>query len=266
MNRKNPVFTESKPTKKQADIPEIVEKLVFNQPILVYNQPEELVPVNKKEIKQEEAKPLEYKIIGEAFNGYIVVESADELVFIDKHAAHERLIFDMLRSEEKEQLTQLLLTPIIAEPGREDAALLIENLELLDSLGFEIEDFGSGAIMIRRLPADMDMGGADIALNEISQALRVGNRPGGLGKEDEVLASVSCKAAIKAGKSSDPLEWKPVVEAVLTGKVKYCPHGRPVTMRISKRQLDRNLRENNCLLWMKKKYMHRCLEQRRATM
>jgi DNA mismatch repair protein MutL len=78
-------------------------------------------------------------------------------VFIDKHAAHERLIFDKLRSEEKEQLSQLLLTPIIAQPGREEAALLLDNLELLESLGFEIEDFGSGAIMVRRLPADMDM-------------------------------------------------------------------------------------------------------------
>ncbi len=78
-------------------------------------------------------------------------------MFIDKHAAHERLIFDKLRSEEKEQLSQLLLTPIIAQPGREEAALLLDNLELLESLGFEIEDFGSGAIMVRRLPADMDM-------------------------------------------------------------------------------------------------------------
>jgi DNA mismatch repair protein MutL len=237
-----PVFTENKTAQRQADMPEIVEKLVFSQPVLVYNQPEEPQPLLKKELKQEEAKPLEYKIIGEAFSGYIIVESADELVFIDKHAAHERLIFDKLRSEEKEQLSQLLLTPIIAQPGREEAALLLDNLELLESLGFGIEDFGSGAIMVRRLPADMDMEEADLALSEISQALRLGSRPGGLGRAEEVLASVSCKAAIKAGKGSDPLEWKPVVEAVLSGKVKYCPHGRPVTMRMSKRQLDRNFK------------------------
>ncbi len=70
----------------------------------------------------------------------------------------------------------------------------------------------------------------------------MGSRPGGLGREDEILAAVACKAAIKAGKSSDPLEWRPIVEAVLSGRVKYCPHGRPVTMRLTKRQLDRNFK------------------------
>jgi DNA mismatch repair protein MutL len=232
-----------KPADKPVNMPEIVDRLVFSQPILVYNQAEEApTPVYKEELKQDIVKLLDYRIIGEAFNGYIITETGDELVFIDKHAAHERLIFDKLKSQEREQLSQHLLTPIIAEPGREDAALLLENLELLDNLGFEIEDFGSGALMIRRLPADMDMGEATAVFNEISQALRVGNRPGSLGKADEVLASVACKAAIKAGKGSDPLEWKPVVESVLSGKVKYCPHGRPVTMRMSKRQLDRNFK------------------------
>lgn len=237
------VFEDKKPADKPENMPEIVERLVFSQPILVYNQAEEVpAPVYKEEVKEDIEKPLDYRIIGEAFNGYIITETGDELVFIDKHAAHERLIFDRLKSQEREQLSQLLLAPIIAEPGREDAALLLENIELLDNLGFEIEDFGSGALMIRRLPADMDMGEATAVLNEISQALRVGNRPGSLGKADEVLASVACKAAIKAGKGSDPLEWKPVVESVLSGKVKYCPHGRPVTMRMSKRQLDRNFK------------------------
>ncbi len=212
-----------KPADKPVNMPEIVDRLVFSQPILVYNQAEEApTPVYKEELKQDIVKLLDYRIIGEVFNGYIITETGDELVFIDKHAAHERLIFDKLKSQEREQLSQHLLTPIIAEPGREDAALLLENLELLDNLGFEIEDFGSGALMIRRLPADMDMGEATAVFNEISQALRVGNRPGSLGKADEVLASVACKAAIKAGKGSDPLEWKPVVESVLSGKVKYC--------------------------------------------
>jgi DNA mismatch repair protein MutL len=88
----------------------------------------------------------------------------------------------------------------------------------------------------------MDTSGASAILSEICEAIRMGNRPGGLNKEDEILATVACKAAVKAGKGSDPLEWKPIVEAVLSGKVKYCPHGRPVTMRLTKHQLDRNFK------------------------
>ena len=79
-------------------------------------------------------------------------------------------------------------------------------------------------------------------LSELAGALALGRKPGTLGVRDETLATMACKAAVKAGKDSDPREWIPVVEAVLRGEVKYCPHGRPVTMRLTKKQLDRNFR------------------------
>ena len=95
-----------KPADKPVNMPEIVDRLVFSQPILVYNQAEEApTPVYKEELKQDIVKLLDYRIIGEAFNGYIITETGDELVFIDKHAAHERLIFDKLKSQEREQLS-----------------------------------------------------------------------------------------------------------------------------------------------------------------
>ncbi len=253
--------TAKKPERSPADMPEIVEQLVFSQPVLAYRdrwgtgteeekaateKAEQAAPSPERpETAAEKEKPEElpsYRIVGEVFGGYIVVESGPEVIFIDKHAAHERLLFDRLKSQERETMSQLLLSPVIAEPGREEAELLLANAELLDSLGFEIEDFGGGALMLRRLPADIDAGGVSALLSEIGEALRLGGRPGGLGREDEILAAVACKAAIKAGKGSDPLEWRPVVEAVLTGRVKYCPHGRPVTMRLAKRQLDKNFK------------------------
>jgi DNA mismatch repair protein MutL len=240
-------------TDKPSDMPEIVEQLVFRQPLVTYRdkwaervpEPDEIPNVAEPaavNIKTSAQPCPEYRIVGEAFNSYIIVESGSEVIFIDKHAAHERLLFDKLKSEEHETMSQQLLSPVIAEPGHEDTELLLSNIPLLDSLGFEIDDFGGGALMLRRLPADIDTSDASAVLSEICEAIRTGSRPGGLNKEDEILATVACKAAVKAGKGSDPLEWKPIVEAVLSGKVKYCPHGRPVTMRLTKHQLDRNFK------------------------
>ena len=107
---------------------------------------------------------------------------------------------------------------------------------------FGREDFGDGALLVRQLPADFAPEDAPSLLSELAEALRLGKKPGSLGMRDETLATMACKAAVKAGKASDAREWVPVAEAVLRGEVKYCPHGRPVTMRMTKRQLDRNFK------------------------
>ena len=125
---------------------------------------------------------------------------------------------------------------------RESKALLLDNKALLDEMGFEIEDFGGASLAVRRLPADVDMEDAAALLEELCHDIKYGARPGSLGVKDELLATVACKAAIKAGKSSDPREWKPVVDAVVSGQVRYCPHGRPVTMRLGKNQLEKNFK------------------------
>ncbi|MDD6189100.1 MAG: DNA mismatch repair endonuclease MutL [Clostridiales bacterium] len=184
----------------------------------------------------------EYRILGESFNEFIIVECGGELVFIDKHAAHERMLFDRLKSKKYENMSQMLLVPVIADMEREEKELLLDNKPLLDELGFEIEDFGGSSLAVRRLPADVDMEDAAALLEELCRDIKYGARPGSLGVKDELLATVACKAAIKAGKSSDPMEWRPVVEAVIAGEVRYCPHGRPVTMRLSKSQLEKNFK------------------------
>lgn len=188
------------------------------------------------------AKAPAYRIVGESFNEFVIVECADELIFIDKHAAHERMLFDRLKSDKYENMSQLLLMPAVVDMEREEKELLLENKTLLDELGFEIEDFGGSSLAVRRLPADVDAEDASALLEELCRDIRFGARPGALGVRDEVLATVACKAAIKAGKSSDPREWIPVVEAVVSGQVKYCPHGRPVTMSLSKGRLEKNFK------------------------
>jgi DNA mismatch repair protein MutL len=164
-------------------MPEIVEQLVFSQPIIAYQdkwsetpEPEGRTAAGKlPEATPDDNMPVhaypeapdypEYRIVGEVFTSYIVAECGNEVIFIDKHAAHERLLFDRLKSEEREMMSQQLLTPLIAEPGHEDAELLLSNIPLLDSLGFEIEDFGGGTVMLRRLPADMGTGDAAAVLS-----------------------------------------------------------------------------------------------------
>jgi len=203
----------------------------------------EQVKFEQVEMEQpKEAAVPAYRIVGESFNEFIIVECGSELIFIDKHAAHERMLFDRLKSEKYENMSQILLAPVIADMERESKALLLDNKALLDEMGFEIEDFGGASLAVRRLPADVDMEDASALLEELCHDIKYGARPGSLGVKDELLATVACKAAIKAGKSSDPREWKPVVDAVVSGQVRYCPHGRPVTMRLGKSQLEKNFK------------------------
>ena len=242
-----------------ANMPEIVEQLVFRGSRLEYGAspaPEETAPVPEAGAAPEpeplsppqspappEPEPLPpYRILGEAFQEYILVESGEELLLIDKHAAHERMLFDALKNHEYPAAGQILMSPAVCDLDPEDKARLLENLELLAELGLEAEDFGGSSLLVRQLPADFAPEEAGPLLTELAEALKLGRRPGTLGVRDETLATMACKAAIKAGSDSEPREWVPVAEAVLRGTVKYCPHGRPVSMRLTKAQLDRNFK------------------------
>ena len=130
-----------------------------------------------------------------------------------------------------------LLQPIAVEPGREDAALLLENLELLEQFGFGCEDFGDGAILVREVPADLDAADTAATLEEFAQNLRSGRSLDE--KREALLHTMACKAAIKGGWTSDPAELKVLVEKVQSGEVRYCPHGRPVVVKVTKYELEK---------------------------
>ena len=183
-----------------------------------------------------------YRIVGEALGTYIIVEREDSLFLIDKHAAHERMIFDRLRTERPEVMSQTLLVPSVVTVGAEDFAVIFENLEKLEELGFEIDEFGAGAVVVRRTPADVDAGEIASMLGEICASLRSSGGAESVTGRDAVLASVACKAAIKAGRRSEPEELRAVAEAVMSGRVKYCPHGRPVMTELTKTSLDRSFK------------------------
>ena len=183
-----------------------------------------------------EAAP--WRIAGEVLNTYIICEDdAETLWLIDKHAAHERMNFDRLMTSKEPPMRQTLLQPIAVEPGKEDAALLLDNLELLEQFGFGCEDFGDGAILVREVPADLDAADTAATLEEFAQNLRTGRNLDE--KREALLHTMACKAAIKGGWTSDPAELKVLVEKVQSGEVRYCPHGRPVVVKVTKYELEK---------------------------
>ena len=204
--------------------------------------PETAIPVRSVEKAVdivEKIKAKCFRVIGEALNTYIIVENDGELLLIDKHAAHERMIFDRLKSEDRQIMSQTLLAPVTLRPDDTDAETIENNAELLSELGFELERFGERDYILRALPSDMDSGEAKAAVEEICEKLRRGKCPDAASARDEILHTVACKAAIKAGRRHDMRELERIAEAVCSGRVKYCPHGRPVSVTLTKKELDK---------------------------
>ena len=180
-----------------------------------------------------------YRLIGEALKLYILVECEGELILIDKHAAHERMIFDRLKAQDRRVMSQTLLESVTLHLDGAQRELLEDNAALLTELGFELEPFGELDCILRAVPADMASADARAAVEEILEKLAAGKAPDAQSARDEILHTVACKAAIKAGWDTGAAELRRVADAVLSGRVRYCPHGRPVSATLTKRELDK---------------------------
>lgn len=202
------------------------------------------IPAEQQTLKLPEQQTIEppgeapWRIVGEVLHTYIVCESEDGCVWlIDKHAAHERVNFDRLKAAQTPPMRQTLLQPIAAELDREAGALLLENLPLLEQFGFACEDFGDGAILVREVPADIDAADTVATLEEFAENLRTGRDLAE--KRENLLHTMACKAAIKGGWISDIAELQVLVEKVQSGEVRFCPHGRPVVVKLTKYELEK---------------------------
>lgn len=190
-----------------------------------------------KEIPDNPApKPMKY--LAQAFKTYILLECGeDELVLIDKHAAHERLIYERLKAE-GEQISQTLLEPIVVALEKNEYAALLENKTEIARLGFDVEGFGEGSIIVRSVPLEID----DIrdAIAEIAGYLLLNKNDITPKKMDWVYHNVACRAAIKAGDINDKDELiKLVTDLQNNTDVKYCPHGRPIRIVITKKEIEK---------------------------
>ena len=230
--------TEPKPENSRI-LPEKPEKSE-TVPVFSQDMPAKAV---EKPVQNVESRPIpDHKIVGEALKTYIIVEQDDKLILIDKHAAHERMIFDRLKAQEREIMAQNLLIPVTIRPNGDDMDAITENAALLYELGFEIEPFGERELIVRAVPADMDAGDVPAAIEEICEKLRRGKCPDAQSARDEILHTVACKAAIKAGWDTHPKELEAVVDAVISGQVRYCPHGRPVSVTLTHKELDKQFK------------------------
>ena len=188
---------------------------------------------------QPEPEELPWRLAGEVLNTYIIVEQGDKVLLIDKHAAHERMNFDRLKAAGYTPMVQTLLTPVVFTPPAEEGAALLAQLPLLARFGFEVEDFGGGALIVRAAPHDVDAGQIPDVLLELAGRLLTSGTADPDSARDALLHTMACKAAIKGGQKNREAELLKVAQAVMTGAVKYCPHGRPVAIELTRQQIEK---------------------------
>ena len=195
-----------------------------------------------QEIKKEMEPIVEDKpqiiLIGEAFSTYIIAQMGDSVYMIDKHAAHERILFNKLKSEQETQV-QSLLTPVTARLPKMEYDAVVNNLDILEKSGFEIEDFGNSSVIVRSVPTFFTGDDITEVVSEIADGLiRTGSVSSE--KEENIFHTVACRAAIKAGNVISRTEMQELAEKVLSSKeIMYCPHGRPVAFEIKKKELEK---------------------------
>ena len=202
---------------------------------------QEAIPLPQEPEQQtmEPVKEAPWRMVGEVLKTYIICEDdRDNVWLIDKHAAHERLRFDALKASRQPLMAQPLLPPVTVELEAEAYAAALDNLSLLQEFGFVCEDFGGGTVLIREVPADILAADAAVTLEELAQKLALG-RADPEGARDELLHTMACKSAIKAGMTTDAAELAALVEKVQSGEILYCPHGRPVKYKLSKYDIEK---------------------------
>ena len=186
----------------------------------------------------DQPEPLRY--VGEVFKTYILAERGDELCLIDKHAAHERQLFEKLAANYGNVPSQMLLEPAAIDLAAEEKQALLDNIPLLENAGLEIADFGGNTVVLRAVPADVEPQNAESLLVEIANKLLKGGHDALNEHTEWVLHSISCRAAIKAGDKSSPQELLALAEKILSGEVPpFCPHGRPCVLKLTRKELEK---------------------------
>ena len=184
---------------------------------------------------------LPWRMVGEVLHTYIVVEQGDRVFFIDKHAAHERMNFDRMKAQGYDPMAQTLLSPVLCRLPAQEQAVLLAHQELLGQFGFDVDQLGD-ALAVRQAPFDVDVGDIEATLSELAQRLLTTGDADPAAARDELLHTMACKAAIKGGWKTSDQELERVARAVMSGQVKYCPHGRPVAIELTQKELEKQFK------------------------
>ncbi len=190
-------------------------------------------------VQEEADEAPTVRLIGEAFHTYVLAEVGNRILLIDKHAAHERILFDALRAHAAES-PQMLLEPVSLTLRKQEYSLLVDNLALLEKAGILLEPFGEDAVLVRAVP--MNLTGEDVSglLEEIVEKLSSGYASVTADRLDWLYHSIACRAAVKGGDKTDPLQLLTLARRIAQDDaVRYCPHGRPVAIWLTRYQLEK---------------------------
>ena len=196
-------------------------------------------------VQEELTMPVqpEWRMVGELYHTYILVEQGEDAFLIDKHAAHERILFEKLKANQEAISAQSLLSPIAVRLNPTAAAELLANTDMMEELGFEIDEFGENTVLLRQIPMDLSPDDAAQAVESLAADLLAGRREHKDTVRDELLHTVACKAAIKAGWITDEKELLAIAKEVMAREdLKYCPHGRPICVSLSKKQIEKQFK------------------------
>ena len=205
-----------------------------------------VAPIPEPEMEQttlDMPAEIQWRMVGELYNSYIIVEQGEEAFLIDKHAAHERILFEKLKANQEKISSQSLLQPIPVRLSPSACGALLSSKDMMEELGFEIDEFGENTLLLRQIPMDLSPELAAESVETLAADLLSGRRESKDTVRDELLHTVACKAAIKAGWKNDEKELLAVVKEVMSREeLKYCPHGRPICVTLSKKQLEKQFK------------------------
>ena len=233
-------YVEESTTTAKLDLSKFTKPATSNEQ-QANNEPEiqeQTKPLPKQE-KAESAEVPDFKLVGEIFKTYIIIEMDGDCYMIDKHAAHERMNFEALKAS-TEIVSQVLLSPVAVRLSREEYSAVISNLDLYSKCGFAIEDFGNSTVLVRECPSILD--GEDVSglVEETAAKLLDGKTDITPEQMDWIFHSASCRAAVKAGDKTSPYEMELFVKKLLANpNIRYCPHGRPVMIKLSKYDIEK---------------------------
>ncbi len=212
----------------------------ISEPLQESEEPEPAVVPEQMNFDPSAGQPEPLHYVGEVFKTYILAERGDELCLIDKHAAHERQLYEKLAANYGNVPSQMLLEPTAIDLVAEEKQALLDNIPLLENAGLEIADFGGNTVVLRAVPADVEPQNAESLLIEIANKLLKGGHDALNEHTEWVLHSISCRAAIKAGDKSSPQELMALAEKILSGEVPpFCPHGRPCVLKLTRKELEK---------------------------
>lgn len=201
-------------------------------------------PREEREISvQKTVENDEWRIVGQVFQTYIIAEKGDEMLIVDQHAAHERLKYEQLRKQENAVISQELFQPLVLDFTKSEVALLSQHADRFRALGFDFEEFGGNSLRFNRIPVSITSTDVSQVIRELIDQLDAQRSVIESEFQSRALYTIACKAAIKANHTLSDIEMKQLISDVLAlGSINTCPHGRPITLKMTKRELEKHFK------------------------